>query len=735
MGKSAYFLSVAGGIMLTTGPVFAQGVSDNSTQGVGRSEANGGLDEIVVTAQKRETNIQNTALAVTALSGSDLDRQGIVNANDLQGLAPGANFIGSSTSMNIAIRGITSTGISSSVSTDPAVSVFVDGVVTARQNSAGGVLFDLERVEVLRGPQGTLWGRNNTAGAVNFVTRRPTFDLSGRASVDVGNYSSLAAEGVVNVPVSEQLAIRAAVRGVRHDPYFKNGYGDQNDMAARLRVLYQPSSRLTILATVDYLHNGGKGGTSSPYPPGSNLSPVIPGGTSWDPWRGLPLCAGAFPSSVAANNCIASDGKIDDTNIGVYAEITLDMDWATLTYLPGYRRVETDDLRYVGTGFTRQEVHQTDEWSSHEVRLSNSRGSGLSWVVGLYSYDEHFSGILSNYPQNGGYFTSSTPDANSRSIAAFGEITYPVTDTLRLTAGLRHTRDEKNSIGQSNYVVPVLNGTPPANRAINSPAGEWNQTNFKVGAEFDAGPSSMFYFDVSTGYKAGGFFNAYANNTFEPEQIVAMQGGAKNRFFDNQLQLNFDAFYYDYRNYQVSTATLGQFNAPPAPPSFGLLTLNSKKARFFGAELESRWAISPNDRLEGSLTLLSADWTEFVLPSADLSGFRPTFAPTMTARLAYEHVWDLNDGGSVIGRVQTAYSSSYWVLFSHVPGSLQNSYTKTNMELTYVSPDSDWEFTIYGRNLENEATLGMLIPPNAITPVHASVDAPRTFGARITARF
>lgn len=297
-----------------------------------------GIGDIVVTASRRSDTVQKSALAITALSGDLLARQGISQPEELNKLATGLTISKNGASTQVFLRGVGSFAVSSYA--DSAVAFSVDGVFYGFPTAIAGSFYDLQRIEVLKGPQGTVYGRNATAGAINLLPNRPTFDTNGNVSVDVGNYGLFKIDGAVNLPLSDTLAVRASGYRTRRGGFFTDGYGNDVGEAFRLQALYRPTDRLSVLLAGEYSYIGGTGTPFVPVPaPGS------------DPWEG--------PSTPASNSYIQAvrdaglpiplikdDGFIRVKSYNARAEVSWDLGFANLTIIPSYQKVDSASLSY-----------------------------------------------------------------------------------------------------------------------------------------------------------------------------------------------------------------------------------------------------------------------------------------------------------------------------------------------------------------------------------------------------
>ncbi|KRA63842.1 hypothetical protein ASD79_21330 [Caulobacter sp. Root655] len=704
------------------------------------------IEEVVVTAERREQTAQRTALAITALSADQLQRQGVRTATDLTTVTPGIQIGTVGGSVEISVRGIGSTN--NTEVGDPAVAFNVDGVYMARPRSAAGLFFDLDRVEVLRGPQGTLYGRNATAGSLNVITKKPTDAREATAEVELGNFSLVRASGALNVPISDKVKARGAFQISKRDGYTDNApandYNDEDALAMRLHVLFEPTDNFTLLLSGDYFRNDRNGSASTP------LGQYSAGG---DPYA----------------SAISVKGHSLQKNYGFAAQADWKLPFGVLTYLGSVRKDIVHTLagaqRNYTFGTTRPSnrceptiplgcnttYFDSDErQQTHELRLGNAVGA-FKWVGGLYYFDEKNDVYANFYPA----VAFVQPDTYADSKAAFAQGTYSFSDRLRGTVGLRYTRDHKGRAGGT-YIGLDPSGvcTRPGGitgPVAGSPSGcllyanladfTWKSEDYKVGVEFDLTPTSLLYASTATGYKAGGYGDGLppANNKYDPERLTAYEMGVKNRFLDNRAQLNLSAFYYDYKDFQVSAigVVAGQAST---------VTVNAPKATLYGGEVEGLLLITENDRLDGSLSYLHARYDDFVLATgdsfspgrADYSGLTLAKSPEWTFNLGYQHSWRFSNDGQLSVRIQTHYESAKNLDYRNFAVTRQDSYTKTDLMVTYEAPGGAWSLMAYGRNLEDEAVLVQAAPDaqNANRLGGSGVYAPpRLYGVQLSAKF
>lgn len=699
------------------------------------------LDEVVVTAQRRSENLQKTPLTVSAVTGDKLESQGIKTVVDLSAQVPALQISSSGSGAAVVfLRGIGSTNTTEVG--DPAVAYHIDGIYIARATSVGALFYDIDRVEVLRGPQGTLYGRNATAGAINVITKQPKFDYEGSGSVDVGNYGALTTSGMFNAPISDTLAVRAAFQQSRHDGYVKainkgpgtggNDRYDQDDKSARIQLLWKPSDNFQVHLGADYLHQGGAGGGDQTY--GTSL-------VTGDPWT-----CNCATNLYRNNKFFGSHGQVD-WNLG----------FATLTYLTGYNFSRLDRSgENASTGAPNYFKGKDYTWS-HELRLGGDTGK-LKWVVGAYRFSENNNVDFRVFLATNSYLSFIQPEVTAKSTAAFGQGTYSVTDRFRVTAGLRYTEDHKARDGGTFLTNGA--GAITATVVKNLADAKWSATNWKLGADFDLTSASMVYANVATGYKAGGYFDGVGANTYKPEKITSYEAGVKNRFLDNRLQLNASGFLYDYQDFQVSA--IGVIAGQNAT-----VTLNAKKAQVYGVEFESNLVITDSDRVDATLGWLHARYKDFLLPlgdsfsnnnanatvpacfkanwasaaprAADFSGCRMARTPEWTLNVGYQHTWEIASGGKLVGRAQTHYESGKNLEYHGFAQNRQDGFTKTDLSLTYTNADDRWSLQGYVRNLEND-DVRTASSPNSTTGLATNGNGefyapPRTYGLRLGVTF
>jgi len=709
------------------------------------------LEEIVVTAQKKSEDVQKASIALDVVSSEQLANSGVKNVVDLQDIVPAVRFVAAD-QMIVQIRGLGTVNDNPGVSS--AVGYAQDGVYLAHPPAVTPVLVDLQRVEVLLGPQGTLYGRNTNGGVINFISRDPSIDaVSGYVRVGGGNYSAINSEGAINLPLGSDLALRLSAGNEKHAGYVDDGTNDLYSWTARGKLLYAPNSDFSAKLTLEGGERDSRGqGYGGQCPPG-NLAPFC-AGVPWRPYGGF----SPSPSGLINNDAVYA-GTLD---------INAALAWADLTSITAYRGYDfyatTSPASNPTTGGPNFLYSHPDHSRSftQELRLANKANSFVSWVAGLfYSHESEPSYVRFDYidtilqnpafvnppaPPNF-YQQFSVPSQVDRSMAAFADATMPIADRVRLRGGLRYTNERKTALGTIDSGATGLFAAPTE---YNSASETDSKVTWKAGVDFDVTPENLLYLTVSTGFKSGGINNLPADigvNTYEPEKITAYEIGSKNRFVDNRLQINLSIFRYDYKNYQTF-----EFYTPAGGPYLGATffpTLNSQTATFQGGEVAGEFVLSSADRVSLGVNYLDNKFNRFVValpfsPTVDLSNTAVPLSPRFTASLSYQHIFKLGNGGDLTAGADAHYSGRYVVSGNqgNTTGAalyFQPSYAKLNANLAWHSASGGWTLAAFVRNLTNRATIntvagGYPVVDNLLL-VNSMVDPPRTMGASIQKDF
>jgi iron complex outermembrane receptor protein len=703
------------------------------------------IPEIVVTAQRRAENLQKSSMSIEVYSGPALEA--VTKAQDLTNLSPGVVVGNRGSSPQVFIRGVgdtptANTGIG-------AVAFNVDGIYYARQSSVGPSMFDIDRIEILKGPQGTLYGRNATGGAVNILTKRPTLDsLQGYVSGEIGNFSLKREEAAINLPLGDTAALRLAGQVTDRDGYLSSGLDDEHSRAVRARLLFQPSDRYSFLLNGDASEVRGSGG-------GFAIYPAVNG----DPWRGSTAQPLLFPyqfNAATAPLTQPNDSHIDAKNYGVSLEANIDLGFATLTFIPAYRYQKLLAVQYSTT--SRFAENPVTAESSVELRLGHDSGA-LKWVAGGYYYGEI---VKDPGSATQGALTGTTTDSNRQAYAGFAQATYSLTDKLRLIGGVRYTSEKITgsytaAIGAVN--VPSHPYTEVGAATQVTPIDD-TRTNYKVGAEYDVSDTSMLYITQSTGFKAGGFTTGQgcASIAYLPEDLEALTGGARNRFLDNRLQVNAEAFRWIYKNQQVT------FTAANPCGKTGQITSNPGDATIQGGNLDVIFQLTSSDTLHAGAEYADSRYDRYKTTQLGLGPYAPGLGsacressaatagffnidctgeelsrtPKWTGTASYEHVFTLGDNKLAFSATGQ-FASARWLDLGYGPNARAPGYAQLNSQLTYVS-NRGWTLGVFVNNITNVAvyTGGLnlsALAPNGRNFYVAAIEPPRTFGARLRINF
>lgn len=724
-------------------------------------ESESGLTEIVVTAQRREESTQRASIAIAALSPERL--AGTTEVAQLSKLVPAVQFSPSqSADPFVYIRGVGS--LTGNSLTEPAVTFSLDGVPLARTYHTAGLLFDLARVEVLKGPQGTLYGRNATGGAVNLIPRRPELGHLGfEVGAEVGNYDRFVVNGAVNVPLGDVAALRIAGQRVKRDGYYSDGAADEDIISGRAQLLVKPvDSDLSLNLGFDYSNQGGVGAG------GVSLAGVTVNAAAGA------IIAPGFPAServgaadprldpiYAANLMFYDPAKRrnDNHNWGVVGTLEWDTGLGTLAVIPAYREAKLDYYSLGGFGIDDKE---TDRQSSVEIRFASNKDSRFSWIVGGYYMKEVNRTTFIADAANPAPFGPTSPFSftnvntwrlDTESKAVFVDGTFDITDGFRIFGGLRYTAEDKSLDGVHLTDGPVAPDNP-LNPLILNDSLTFNAFTWRAGAQWDVGSRSMVYASVARGFHSGGFFFTNDDPIYEPEYLTAYTLGTKNEFLDRRLRLNLEAFYWRYIDQQISHITFDSTG------SVVFATENVGAVDIKGLELESEFLLTSNTLLNANVQYLDSKYDEFTYVQAfippntgcptspgpiyvvNCAGRRPPLAPEWTINLGLQQTIPLESGSSFVVNLRTHYQSDTQTTVEDVPVGLQPAYWVSDASITYNSPDKALSVTAFIDNITDKTILASTFAspfsgaiPGSPPLYFGYLQAPRTYGLRVRAEF
>ena len=693
-----------------------------------------GIADIVVTAQKRSESAQKTAAAVTAVSGEGLVSAGVYNLAAAQELVPGARFHQEGNTTQVFLRGIGSNLDFGNV--EPSVSFNFNGVNIPRE-ATSVPMFDIERFEVLPGPQGTLYGRSAIGGTVNVSFRRPEFDNSVSGTIEVGNYDLVHGTLIGNAKLSDQFALRVGVDYTYRDGYMETGSDSQDDIAARIGLLYEPDTDTSIYWWGYTTHKNGN--TPNLVNKGSTL--VVDG--NGDPIRDM----GGNLQFDYDEHAFLRDDPWDDLRPGVLAEtapfgqptpstqnyenyatgLQIDTqlsDTISLTNITGYVYLDAEtEVYWLGV----LPAYKLDKYRmlSNELRITGD-GDKLKWLVGLFAYRNKIvgQGIVGTAVGPGGpaipgtpfpFFSSNVKSNVLKGAALFGQATYSVSDDFRITVGGRYGQDKKNAngIALDDQVTPyTFNHT-------------FKRFDYKLGVEYDVAPRIMLYATYQTGYQPGTFNEIVdlpgRTNLVKTGKMKGISGGFKARFLDNTLQINNEAFYYEYKDLAIQ--------AYDASKLFNEI-FNAGKVTIPGNQLDILYQPTRDTKLNFSVSYVHARNKDFITPAGqNFNGLAGPYAADWTISGGISQDFHMGSG-YIRAAADARYESEWFADFVHNLGTKQKPYAKVNASLTYYSDDDRWNIGIWGKNLTNEAVIAATAAAGIPGPATAYLSAPRTYGLR-----
>lgn len=731
----------------TTQPIAAQTKVAEDTPSPDSAYA---IDEIVITARKQEESLQEVPLSVVAVSGDELERRSVESLGDLGQSTPNFSFGQTHNGGSVAgvafIRGVGQRDSHSAY--DPAVGIYVDGVYMGRMYGNNLDMIELERVEVLRGPQGTLFGKNTSGGAINIITRQPDLsDATGRVQLTGGSYGRFDTIGNLNIPlVPEHLGLRVAASRLTRD-----GYGERVDFqemadvdrtALRGQLLFRHND-FSALLSADWMEFDEKNASFKLLDVNTGVSPVAAYNAAFDPdyddrWVSS---RDYFFNSTGSN---LARGHIG----GASLTLGYDRPWAKLKAVTAYRTMDVDnalDPDGAPIAIINQfETVKQNQFSQELQATGQAFGDRLDWVLGAFYFREDVKNpviyellpALFNGSRN---FSRSVPTANS-SIAGFGQGSYSFNEQLRLTAGLRYTRDEK-TVQSTQYGASgaVQFATPKGTHSSNS-------LSPRLGIDYRWTPEVMTYASVAQGAKNGGFNGRVARPgdffEFDDEVVWTYELGMRSDLFDGRMRFNATAFYSRYTDLQLQIA--GTTVVDGAPVGFAVVT-NVPEATIHGGEVDLSVVAMPGLVFSGSLGLTHGQYTElptdarFQAYGAVNKDSKFSNTPEVSYTLAAEYMRPFLDGLDLVARVDYAWKSEIFYNPENTPLLTQPSYGLLSARLTFET-QTGLSVSIFGANLTDEAYfLGGFDDANGPNPglgfSVVSQGAPREYGISAQLRF
>ena len=701
------------------------------------------LDEIVVTAQKREQGLQDVPISITVIDGEQISKGNIENMADLSAQIPSVTISEAAAGDQLFIRGIGS-GINPGF--EQSVGLFIDGIYFGRGRQSLGLLSDLERVEVLKGPQSTYFGNNTIAGAVNITTKKPGTEWEAYVnSLYEAEHEEVDLQFGIGGPVNDQLGVRIAGRyrdigGWLENTHTNSDVPEKESWTLRGTVVYMPVNELEITLKLDGSHIDAVGNNYQISPcvnAGSCLfQQAIPGfEDNFDDIKQ----DGAVPDAIAPNASFTNDNHQQDS-FNFMGNINYNRNGLSLISVTGFTSFD-DDRNNVDPDFgpaplSRSPRTQEFDQISQEFRIESSTSEKLEYVAGVYwqTSDLDFTDDLTFVPAGG--IGRVVHHQDEETTALFGAATWHLRHTLRATAGLRWSKVEKEV--ERDFTIVALDGSPAGVAVLGTFSAlldfaphpntlsfnrEDDDATPSLNIEWDVADEIMLYGGYAQGFKAGGFdalsrspartpaefarFTEAIN--FAPETVDAYEVGIKTKLFDGSVTLNGALFRSDYEDLQVST-----FDGVS-----GFLVGNAGESRTQGVEVDISWAATEDLLVDFSFVYLDAKYIDFATaqcrfanprPNPDipgvciLSGEPLLFSPELSGVFNLDYTRPLNNGYQLGFGLDLIFSDEYFVAADNDPNTLQDDFVKLNASISFGPADEKWSFSLVARNLTDEFT-------------------------------
>jgi iron complex outermembrane recepter protein len=705
----------------------------NAQSTSGSQPAPGALEEIIVTAEKRTENLQQTPLAVTALSGQTLEQFNIQTTQDLMQIAPGLTVAtqtagDSGGSATFYLRGLGQER--SGNGSEPAVGIYIDDFYYPSIEGSIFTILDMQQIEVLRGPQGTLFGRDTIGGAIRYTTAKPTDKFEGFLNATVGSYGRNDFTGVLNVPLNEIIDMRVTLGRLQTSGYVRQQdggvpAGGTETQLARVQVRIKPTSNLTVdlvaQQSEDYLDG-------FPY---TQPGPIVPiPGTLPFIWNHIPPLGGVNPyDNRYVSQCVycqagTNPREFSETRYTIAnATVTWDINnQLTLKSLTSWIKVNTrlaTDIDGTVLPIFDALNSEGNRAASQEFQLNgNSFNNALHWVTGLYYYDQRVVG--SGVQTFLGRSPPGQPEIrNTQTLAAYLDGSYSFTDQFSVFAGARHSEDRKN--------ISVYDAGPGV--LFSSDDASFVSNTGRFGVKFQWTPDIMTYASVSEGFRAGGFNNnSGVLSTFQPEKDTSYEIGARTDFWDHRVRINPTIFYTKYKDIQVQSVEV-----VPAGPI--IILQNAARAHTYGFELEAQLGIMQNLRLLANLATLDAKYDSVGTATDVTVNTLFAHAPHIAYSVGLQHTAHL-PYGSLNSTLNWSWQDTQGSTPEQLGQIVLPSYGLLGARVEFATPDEHWKIAVSGTNLTNKVSYlgGVDYTVNAGTE-HLDLGRPREWGASLKYQF
>lgn len=677
--------------------------------------------DIIVTAQRRSQSLQDVPVTVTVFGAEEIQQARIQSVGDIVTRTPGLSFdVFPPSQPRLAVRGIGSSD--KGAAGDPSSAVFLDEIYLGRPAAVAFDAFDLERIEVLKGPQGTLFGRNVVGGAVNVITRRPDpTRIDAQAEVTYGNFDRLDGAGFINLPIGGRGAIRLSGAYRSHDGYAYNPnldrhVDDEDRLSGRFQFLAEPTDTLRLHFTLDATRDRATG----------------PAQHVLDLDLTDPLSAG-YTVDRDPNRTYGSEvGFQDRDTVGVRGEIAWDSPFATVTFLGSFRDLDyRNSYDFDGNQPPANRVNisggeaEQSELSSQEVRLSSLPGSRLNWVVGFFHY--HQDVVRQDVFTLDTRFVAAVPlteiydqDARLDSIAVFGDVTVPLGDKFELLGGVRYSRDDKTYRVRNTRSDAPLRGDEFFDV---TPRNDWDDVTWRGGVNFKPTDDHLFYGLVSRGFKSGGFQDtpssaADALTPFDPETAIQYELGQKSRLFGGRLIWNNTLYWLDYKDLQTRQAQ----------PDGSILTNNAGRATIKGYETQLTARPFGGLTLSAAYAYTDAKFDEFDDAGVDRSGNRISRTPRHKVTLSPSYSFAIGGAEATLA-ADYRYESLIFDDNSNQPPEIRPATHFVDARVVIENIADRLSLSVWGKNLTDERT--RVFQSVFLGANFGTFNPPRTYGVTL----
>uniref|UniRef100_UPI002615F083 TonB-dependent receptor n=1 Tax=Pseudomonas sp. TaxID=306 RepID=UPI002615F083 len=676
------------------------------------------LDKVTVTAQKREETVQQVPSSIAVVNGDKIRDASLSSANEVTRYIPNvsAGTADGHGRPRWWIRGL-GTGDQGANTVSP-VGIYMDDVYIANISATGFPLFDLERVEVLRGPQGTLWGKNTTGGAINFISKKPSFQEDGYLKLDAGSYNEKAVEGAVGGSlVDDKVAARVSFRhqgidGFNENKANGNDHGELEDDAIRLQFLVNINDDLDAAINL-HSRRYHDTGSSSTVNYGLNANGTNQFGYKVDPKQGDVYYNAKQDSNIQQN--------------GADLTVNWQLGNLTLTSISAFEAFKRDSLGdsdgtplELQRGYTYADSRQV----SQEFRLTSPRSDRLNWVAGFHYFHEDLDAISASGTLDNTYIPRSynriAYNQQDESYALFGSMTYNFTDKFSLTGGLRWTRERKSiDLERIANVGPAVYGSGDwwnpssvtstlAPNAVQDESNTWSDWTYDLTPEYKLSDNARIYFRYSKGFRSGGYNTGAISQstvaTVNPEFLTAYEFGIKSEWFDGRLNANASTFYYDYKDIQLNIVTAVDNQTVSR-------LANGAQGEAYGAEFEIEAIPVENLHVNLGLGLLHTEFTDYTSGTNDYSGNKFVRAPNVSSVIGADYRIPLSVGGAlVVGTDWNTRSRQYFYTNDQSAAMRSGGYTLGNARVTYELPGDKTQITAYVNNLTDKEYRNHTLP-------------------------